>query len=106
MTTTLYYAIVGLIVLMIGMACSFAWFIRVDASDRRKHYQITITVSPDGILCTHRSGMTEAGKEAIVVVPYANAPIANINIQLSDGSATVTDMRKDREAILDRHWKS
>lgn len=101
----LYYAIAGLIVLMIGMACSFAWFIRVDASDRCKHYRLTITTSLDGTLCTYRSKMTERGKEAIVVVPYADTLIASISIQLSDGSATVTDMRKDREALLDRHWK-
>lgn len=97
--TTLYYAIAGLIVLMIGMACSFAWFIRADASDRLKHYRITITTSLDGALCTYRSKMTERGKEAIVVVPYADTLIASVSIQLCDGSATVTDMRKEQQDV-------
>lgn len=91
----LYYVIAALIVLMTGMACSFVWFIRGESRDRRKHYRITLTVAPDGSLGTYESKLTEQGKEALVVVPYDDTLFAGIDIRLSDGKATVTDLRKE-----------
>lgn len=94
--TTLYYVIATLIVLMTGMACSFVWFVRCEARDRRKHYKITLAIAPDGSLSIHESKLTERGREALVVVPYSDTLLADIDIRLSDGKATVTDLRIER----------
>lgn len=91
----LYYVIAALVTLMAGEAFAFLWFIRGESQDRRKHYKITLTVAPDGSIGTYESKLTEQGKEALVVVPYDNTLFAGIDIRLSDGQATITDLRKE-----------
>jgi len=93
MMTTLYYVIGALAVLLVGTGWTSLWYIRTEASDRRKHYKITLTISPDGELGTYTSKLTEAGRDAIVVVPFHDIAFADVDIRLSDGAAVVTDLR-------------
>lgn len=91
--TALYYVIAGLVVLMVGMGISFLWYIRADASDRRKHYKITLASGPDGVLNVYRGKLTAVGREALTVAPGTDDMIADVDIRLSDGAAVVTDLR-------------
>ena len=91
--TTPYYVIGALAVLLVGTGIASLWYIRTDASDRRKHYKLTLTISPDGELGTYTSKLTEAGRDAIVVVPFHDIAFADVDIRLSDGAAVVTDLR-------------
>ena len=91
--TTLYYVIGALVVLMAGMGISFLGYIRTDASDRRKHYKITLTSGPDGALRVYRGKLTDSRHEALTVAPGTDDMIADVDIRLSDGAAVVTDLR-------------
>jgi len=94
--TTLYYVIGALAVLLVGTGIASLWYIRVDASDRSKHYKITLTSGPDGALHVYCGKLTDAGREALTVVPGTDDMIADVDIRLSDGAAVVTDLRNKK----------
>ena len=91
--TTLYYVIGALAVLLVGTGWTCLWYVRTDAKDRRKHYKLTLTSGPDGVLHVYRGKLTDAGREALTVVPGTDDMIADVDIRLSDGAAVVTDLR-------------
>ena len=103
MMTLEHLAIVGLVALLFGGGAFVIWMLTSDAKERRKHYKITLTVTPQGDLGQYRSKLEPLSKEPINVVPYSDALLCDLDVRLSDGKVTVYDLRqKDR---LERLWK-
>ena len=90
---TLYLIIAALVAFIVGGGAFVLWFIVSEARERRKHYKVTITVKPDGTMGEYKSKPVVLGKEPITVIPRDEMPIADVYVNLLDGSMRVSDMR-------------
>ena len=92
MNTYLY--IIGILMAVIVGGSAFAiWFVVSENADRKKHYKITLTTGPDGTLHVYKGKLVETSREALTIVPGTEDMIADVDIRLIDGAATVTDLR-------------
>jgi hypothetical protein len=90
---TYLYIIGTLAAIIVGGSAFAVWFVVSENADRRKHYKITLTAGPDGTLHVYKGKLVETSREALTIVPGTEDMIADVDIRLIDGAATVTDLR-------------
>ena len=90
---TYLYIIATLLALLIGGGAFVIWLVTDGAKESRKHYKLTLTVTPEGSLGVYKSKSTEMSRKAMTIVPFNDTSFADIDIRLSDGKAVVFDLR-------------
>jgi hypothetical protein len=93
MPSKFIYAIATIAAFVLGGGLLLIWIVVSDGRERRKHYKLTLTVTPDGSLGVYKSKLTEMNRDALTIVPFKDDQIADIDIRLSDGKAVVFDLR-------------
>ena len=93
LVTTSIIIIFALLAFIVGAGTFIGWVMISDASDRRKHYKVTVATKPDGTLGVYKSKSCEMGKKAYTVPGRNDTLLINIDVRLLDGGVTITDMR-------------
>lgn len=96
MTKEAIYIIGTLIAFIVGGGAFIVCYILADIRERRKHYRIIVTVQESGALGIHKSKLTERGREPLVIFPYTEKPLLQIDVKVLDAVVKVTDIRPER----------